>query len=703
MDIPDAAAGAAISDLIALGAHFVRLADDKRPSGYGRGADGWKSVRLERPEVESLWSRYAERCGEVGGVAPPSLGVVPSSIGLFAVDVDGEDHAEATPGEVNAAKLAWGYVVGGSSVYVAPAGVQKTMSGGAHLFYRVASEGNRIRQFSWRLSPRSNVRSPELVLSRGDTRYESGYVCVYDLGAVADAACDNDVAPATGLRLDGTATERELRRYYYPAQIASEISQGARHSKLTGGMGASVSANAVDCVDPWLTAAELSGWLSEPGARAEIESVWRWVVEQEGRKPDASQWEAGFSKAQSRVAAEERCVLVHDADADVRVAAALDLLGGRVREFDGSTFEMDVDHVWRDVQLGAGGGIKDSIHAYLTQAGVCRACMAPGAGLVVSLHQRIRSGGNQQQSPGYPALLTGGAYCVVEPLSAMQMRLGVADAPAHRRLRPIEADDLCTYRPELDIGVEDPSRLSMPSRVESELLHGTFGMMDCCIGWLLRWLSRGLEGPGKDVVFVLADSNTGKSTLAEVVARAFGSPAVFTTDGGSFDRYQTGDLQQSVFAFVDEAQNMTDEMWKALKGRVGGVRAVPRRMHSSGRSTPSRMSALLLAEREAMDFGAHRGELRTAGWHRNRFRYLLARGTAHTLSSSQRSELLSPRSVGHFVWRVLSTPPEAREECAHMGMARGYLTRMFEGGGRVIGLASGAGDGEPGMGDLARV
>lgn len=632
---------ASISDLAALGAHFVRLRD-KVPSGYGKcvkgcnkppgashaeGCRSWKAVNL--PASEALMLASEGR-----------LGLVPASVGLYAVDVDAHEGSERralTEGEVNAARVLWRMLFDGRE-----SGVQRTASGGAHLLFRV--KAGKSAQVSWQC--RVDRKSPVLV--EGDTRHDRGYIAVYDVDAVAGAACDND---ASELSLPSNP-KSDLGRYARAAGLCVEPS-GNRHNYMVSGVMKDVMSSAIDEPEAWLTASELC-W-SDDDALKQVRDAWQSAVDKAG-PPDASGWRQSSAPA----GAGALCAVDHGLESRERVASACALVGD-LRVFDGDLHVLDGDGVWI-----ASDDARSDVRGRLFEAGVCHQCLN---GLTAGVHLRMKMAGREVKSELPASFLIDGRVHVVDTLGRTAERMGFDDVLPLHRIREVEPSDLCIYRPTFDIGAYREVRSSTPSLAEDVLLAQSFGMHECCIGWLLRWMSRACESPEKLSPFVLADTNAGKGTFSSMFDAVLSENAVLSFGGEEADMYLGEDFQMSVFVVGDEVQDTRDQGWSMMKVRTGGGRAVKRGMRRKGPSRRSRASLIVMAERGNMTFhGRFKG-----GWDRSRFAYFVA-PFANKLGYADRMRLQSADALSHFWWRVLTSDsepsPDNLRECGHMRRSR---------------------------------
>lgn len=707
----------AVDALLSVGAHFVKLRGDLSKAPVGKGWQQFENRLKSRAEIVELWETYAQRREAVGlREAAPTLGIVPASVGVFVVDVDAlgpsDDagrKAALTAAEERAARVAWSSAFGRcrADEVADPSSEQRTLSGALHLLYRVErpSALPATLPVKWHLTPRTlpsltglevdkgeHAEVKALALCGGDMLYTGRQAVVYDLSAWLDAAMvdegdydDDEKQNPKVVRLPDRVERLEyvLRRYYEASKLATIDAGGERHNVMLAGVMRSVGANAMSSPASFELAAHLNGWSSEPGENAlrQIDDAWRGAVEKSGA-PDESKWQQGFSKRQQSkgaVSTEESCVLSHDAEKRNRNDAANELLQGRIRVFNGSFYQLDSNMIWSNIGLAL-LSVKSAIASDLTDAGVCRRCLAPSTGLVDAVYRRVRDAANVVRDwQPYTTLNIDGEQHVVEPHADAVLRLGVANLSPTKDVTPVVQDHHAIHQAFNDIGVEDAELLARESQLEG-VMREYLGARDCCLVWVMRWFRRSLTESQKTTLMILADSNSGKSTLIDVFSEIFAQTLVLQFGGGSMSQFNMEHVQSARLVFVDEAQSMDGKTWSFVKSRTGGARDVARAMGKAGSPTRSFANFVFVCERKAMDFGINGGELMHDGWVRNRLRVLLAPG-ASRLPESRRNELLQPSNIAHFAWRLLAASPapvdDADSGCEHMRASRDHLRLMF--------------------------
>lgn len=145
---------AALSKIYRSGGHITLCTPDKNPRGAGNVAKGWH-LPENRPRLDEVLSHAA-----TGGL----IGIIPASVGLIGIDIDRDvgDSLAAIEGE-----------------FGPPVAMQRTPSGGAHMFYPKAD--CHVGSSQWGES----VEDPGK--QRGELRQDTGQICIYDVGALANA------------------------------------------------------------------------------------------------------------------------------------------------------------------------------------------------------------------------------------------------------------------------------------------------------------------------------------------------------------------------------------------------------------------------------------------------------------------------------------------------------------------------------------
>ena len=359
-----------IDDLIALGAHFVRVSDKKVAAGYGgcactdsdglRGHDadcrGWYGTRLGASEVKDRFDR-----GYL-------TAIVPGSIGLVAVDVDGEGHAKPERCEIQGAAVAWTHLLGAREH-----GALTTRSGGAHLLWRVDGALD-VRNVNW------NVYLGDVRVAGGEVRGGYGYIVIWDLQAIWDAACNDDLAPvqwslrAKDVRVKdrrGANPRAEIARGARAAAFCT-VPDGERHNAMVEGTRADISDGALRDDSAWQDAAARMGW---DGAGSEISVAWDGAVSKFGLTP-YNDWGGSRRRASdtgSVRSGDLPCSVGHDGFGLEQVAQAVALIQGSATWFDGRLHMLDRSgRVWHAPKREG-----DALQGALTRAGLCRACVAP--------------------------------------------------------------------------------------------------------------------------------------------------------------------------------------------------------------------------------------------------------------------------------------------------------------------------------------
>lgn len=168
----------AIRRLYEAGAHFVLCNANKHPIGKGWNKPG------NRPRLNAVVPHIAGN-----GL----IGIIPATVGLIAIDIDRD--VEASVSEI-------------TESFGPPVAMQRTPSGGAHMFYPAAKGrgGNAV----WGVSTEDPSKQ------RGELRQSyAGQVCVYDAQAIADA-----------LPVDGPPFDRTRFLTLFPKPKTSKTAKG---------------------------------------------------------------------------------------------------------------------------------------------------------------------------------------------------------------------------------------------------------------------------------------------------------------------------------------------------------------------------------------------------------------------------------------------------------------------------------------------
>lgn len=707
-----------IKDLFALGAHFISVdGDSKQPinpgsctcedkawGGRSHNPDcgGSKPPHVGPDDVLRRYRKYEARVDKHGFEnARPMVAVVLSTIGLAGVDIDPKDvdgkRIPVTQAHVSATRLAFGCWIGGDrgASFAEDTGIiLRTMNNGAHLLWRVnPTEGNVIEKqgnWNWSLTPRAKVLPgayDDEYLASGDFRYDGGYIALYEGGIEGVCQAAYGEGPSHDLtRPESGRVSTDLRRYWAPAKLAT-ASPGERHTVLASTTMTAALSDAVDNADSFHHAAQLIGWsVNDPhetgNPEREIDDAWASAVskstDDKGRPPDAAQWQSGVRKRDQhrRGIVEEPCVLSdrHD-DYDDRNAEAFALIDGRIRAFEFARYELKPDNAWDKLENAS--AVNSRIQAMLSDAGVCRKCLSTQSGMVQSVLKRIEADGMDTLSPLRMAFLVNGVIHVLDTMDELADRLGygIEDIDAHERLRPCVPDDLNIYRPALDIGPLDPQLMNTPCKTEHAMVnHLGFEVAD--VAWALRSISRADRGASKRVLFIMADAGSGKSTIITVIKKIFANNAAVSYGGRGVEKYQMGTMQRATFVFVDEAQNVDRNAWGDFKDRIGGAEAVPREMYAAPQPRESRMTAMMLTERRAFDFGMHNAELMQEGWSDERITPVISK-FRNRMPGHVRDELLSDAEAKHLAQRIIATDPDHKNESDTHGTPRMCADRDY--------------------------
>ena len=645
-----------IGDLIDVGAHFVRL-------GAGAGGkaardSGWNVNPLDQATVLGLIDAGA------------LIGLIPGSVGLIAVDVDGEDHAAPEFGEVESAGVAWAHALGSREH-----GRVTTRSGGAHLLWRVdgASEVGNCR---WR------VDSEGERVAGGEIRAGKGYAVIWDLDAIADVALSNDLSPVKW-RWRGNGWVRKMHRDLSRASRAAAWirSSESRHDRLVAGVASDAKAGALTDASAWHDASERMGWNTGAGRiieRGEIDKAWSSGVVAVGgltrfdayRKPSAqaseqAQIEHADQHIDQRTSAQIEhgedgdhddgddgadrrwCEITHDASGSERVAQAMALIDGRVDWFDGALRVCD-GLTWRD-------GDKGDLIGALHESGVCGSCLHATAMAVLL---RLKDAGRDIESALPVPMLIAGDPMVLRGSAVIDGGLEKLEP------RALTAADRCILAPRAP-GIPMLIVAKRISTIEREIIIDCWGLGECCADRLMQWLARAYRESQRQVPVLLADTDAGKSTLIDAITRVMPKGAAMVVQGEDVDRYYASRIMTSALVIADEAQDLDTGAFKTLKGRTGGGHGGMRGIRQVGGSRASRASMMLAAERELIRFGSQwRG-----GW-LNRARVYLQRRNG-VISPNRRRELLMPDSLGEFEARIIgSDNDDWFEHCEHTSESR---------------------------------
>ena len=587
-----------ISDLYHLGAHFIRLDDDKRPIGY-KSCECPNLARVTQKGLKGhlplCRSWLAHRLSGLQADQWEGLiGIIPGSIGLMAVDIDGVDHKAPSPSELIGARIAWQSHLGAP-----PVGFQQTRSGGRHDLYRT-SNADKVGNLAWKIEYQGDR------VCGGEVRGSRGYIVVWDIDALHEAAFSEDRVIAWP-----KWSVNALSRYAAAAALP-RFKDGGRHEHMIAGIASDVSTGALTSPDAWYLAAELSGFdraLQDGGK--EIRQAWDSAV----RKYGQGEWEGGRERSASIITT---CPLPHG-DAGASIEQAVDLLRDRLRYID-DRFKMTsgVIPVWRNAGRAQQKG-------HLQAAGICSKCIRDIGEAILN---EIEHQGDEVRSVRSVTFLQDGKV----------VKVGKGHGLA--RLQEARFDDLLRWRPRIDLsgpGWDDDEPMLVGA------MRTIWGLGEHEVDWLRRWLSRSLDAPQRRGPFILGRSGIGKSLFQAVMMHGMPYGSVEVMSGKRVDRYASEDLMKAIFVFMDDAQNIGDDGWDMAQSTSGGMPGRVRAMQKSDPTMLSESSLAVMGEGAYMEFD--RRFRRGTGWD-NRVAYLLA---------------LGDRPTGQGPWaRMISSEEEVR-------------------------------------------
>ena len=589
-----------IEDLLELGAHFIQL---------GAGTDG------KAPSVGRSWLAYKPDFDAVSGMARAGIliGIVPASVGLIAVDADGPKSSNGkqplTTPQKHATGVAWTELLG-----VREAGSAITRSGGLHMFWQLEHPQD-VHQPNW------EVMSDGKRIVGGETRGNRGYVVVWDIAAIHQAATRNTRKALWSTDYNDTKRlSAQLSRAGRAAAWCAEA-PGTHHNTMVEGVAKDVSSGALMDASAWQDAAERIGW---DGAGKEVDDAWNGAVDKYGLapyddwNPRSTAWRKSRKDA-DRYEAAVRCALRHGDDESVG-EQVLALLDGQMRWFDNRLFSANGALWYPEDRLDLQGLIAD--------IGICRFC---ANGAWSATWRRLKNAGRNITSKRPAPFLSNGQV----------VRIDTGE------IRVMTKEDLCVWMPTIDIGAAPPYMPNGLSELEQKLFIETWGLDKADCDEFMGFLARGLTASQRQAVLILADPDAGKSTMLEALSRMLSDEAVLAVGGEELDRYYGALASTACFVVVDEAQDMEPKAYKMLKVRTGAGRAAQRAMHQAEGSRQSRSTLLMAAERKRFKFGAHmRG-----GW-MSRLKVFVQR-TNNIITREERDYLLRPESIKQLAWRVL--------------------------------------------------
>ena len=570
---------AQIKDLYQLGAHFIRLDDDKRPIGYRNcecpklASVAQKGLKHHEPGCRSWLAQRLD--AEAASSWEGLIGIIPGSIGLMAVDIDGSNHSKADISELQAARIVWQSRLG-----VAPVGSQRTRSGGMHDLYRV-SNADKVGNFAWKIEYQDDR------ICGGEVRGTRGYIVVWDWDALHEAAF-SEGGDCEWPRFSPS----ELSRYAAVAALPRH-KEGGRHEHMIAGIASDVSTGALTSPDAWYLAAEVCGFdraLLDGGK--EIRQAWDSAV----RKYGQGEWSGGRSRAASMITT---CPLPHG-DVGESIEQAVELLRTRLRYIDGDFKVTDgILPRWRKADWHSRRGAMQSV-------GICDKCMrSVGEAILYMIHNRDGQ--------------TRSSRAVTFWMDGRLVKVGKGHGLS--RLHEAKFDDLLRWEPQIDLigpGDDDEEEPMIVSAMRS-----IWGLLDEEVDWLRRWLSRALDSPQRRGPFIAGRSGIGKSLFQSVMVSGMPYGSVEVMSGKRVDRYAGEDLMKAIFVFMDDAQNIGDDGWDMAQSTSGGMPGRVRAMQKSDPTAPSESSLAIMGEGAYMVFGRRFG--RGTGWD-NRVAYLLALG-----------------------------------------------------------------------------
>ena len=626
------------------GARFVPLKSDGSKvlagasctCGVKPAPSGNHAASCQSPYALGLTEGHARSLLEEHTRQSPRIGLVPSTAGLFVVDVDGADGKKARDDELAVAVFAWS-----QHFRADPEAVTLTQGKGYHLVYRTGKL-TPPKQAAWSLKAVVSKGEDPVVIAQGDIRYDAGYGVAYDIHALAKAMSAREPEHTPSFVND------DLYRTQRAAALLSAKVEG-KHEYAMRAMTADYRDGAIISNGWWLKAFEMV----RPG-RDDVERGWKDVLKQadaEGfEPPPLGDWRRNSGRRRAaredrRDAIAESCSFPHDADPVGDADVAWGLASDKLTHFDGQL------HI-RDGQTHYPAR-RDDVTALLHDD--LNACWNHATRMTSIIMARALRAGRNAISPNYRTVLVDGKVFVITPRSvATERRRGRPPEFVEDLMFEAMPGDMVVATPEFDIGPK-PDDIRQIATIISEF-GAVAGIREEEMLVMQQYLGTALGDSLKDVLVILAEPDTGKSIIPTALSMAFGQDCVYATGGASVDIYASGRMLRAGFVIAEEAQDIKGAGWAAMKNKTGGNTDTDRMMGVSGRTIPSRASFVMIAERRRMNFKPKGFDFK-GGWLK---RFVPIVGESHPDSDGMpwrtRERLLTPQNIRELAWSLLMQP-----------------------------------------------